>query len=252
MRYALLNAAALAAALGGGRAYAQAIIHEETPGYQSPQHFALELRMGPYRPDIDSEFSGDPATRPQQLYFGTKKRLMVQAELDYQFFQAFGTAAIGLSGGYYAESAKSFVEGGTADQRSNDTTRLTLFPIAVSFVYRLDVAARNFGLPLVPYAKAGLDYWIWRVSNGNGGTATSETPPGHGRGATPGFHLSAGLSLLLDFLDPGAARGLDNDVGVNHTYAFIEITRVEANGLGRTDVMRVGGTAWSAGLMFEF
>lgn len=234
-------------------ARAQTVVRGQAPplGYQpTPQRFAAELRLGPYRPDIDGQVGRSPG--PQEQYFGDKRRLMFQAELDYQFFQRFGTLAVGVSGGYFSESGQSFVEGGAPGERANDTTRLTIYPLAASLVYRLDVAARLWKVPLVPYGKVGLDYWIWRVTDGNGRVATSTNPSGRGAGASPGFHLSAGLSLLLDILDPSGARALDRESGVNHTYAFVEVTRVDANGLGRKNVLDVGGTAWSAGLMFEF
>ena len=51
--------------------------------YQSPQHFALEVRFSPFTPEIDS----DPAlhgTAPYATAYGTHTRLLLGAELDWQ------------------------------------------------------------------------------------------------------------------------------------------------------------------------
>jgi len=60
-------------------ARAQSGILEEAPSeapagkrYRSPQRFAFELKFGPYRPDVDSEFasSGPNARAPYKDFFG--------------------------------------------------------------------------------------------------------------------------------------------------------------------------------------
>jgi hypothetical protein len=232
-------------------ARAQAVLHEEerTP-FATSQRWAIELRFGLYRPDIDSEFKG--AMNPHQDFFGSKRRLMFQMEGDYQFFNRFGTAAVSLSAGYFRETARSFVEN-SADptERSGDTTALTLYPLTAGLVYRFDVPVRRLNIPLVPYAKAGLTYTIWSISNGNGDVATTATG-GRGRGGTPGWYGGVGLSFLLNFLDPTAARTFDSDSGVNRTYLFFELVHMDGSGLGRKNVLHVGDDTWFAGLMFEF
>ena len=41
-------------------------------------------------------------------------------------------------------------------------------------------------------------------------------------------------------------------MGVNHTYAFFELTNLKAHGLGGGNSLRVGDSTWFGGLMFEF
>jgi hypothetical protein len=241
--------------LAPGRAQAQAISYDSEgrpQDFSSPQRWAIELRFGPYYPNVDAEFKGgDPPVPPHQKYFGTSKRLMTQLEVDYQFFRRFGTLAAALQVGYFSETANSF-ELGSDSKRSADETTLTLFPTALSLVYRFDVAARRWGIPVVPYGKAGLSYTMWRVTDSNGDTAKSQMPAGTGRGGTLGWQAAAGLSLMLDFLDPGSARELDSGSGVNHTYLFFELAHFAVDGFGSTGVLNVGDTTWLAGLMFEF
>jgi hypothetical protein len=233
-------------------AAAQAILRDEGD-YRSPQHFALELRLGPYTPDVDGEFAGT-GRAPHAEYFGKKPRLLGQIELDYQFFHLFGSAAVGVSIGYFNESARAFAEpapGQPAAERAGDETELTLVPVALSLVYRFDVAARRWNVPLIPYGKAGLNYTLWSIYDGNDNIARSVSGPGRGRGGTAGWHVAAGVSFLLDVIDPGAARELDAEIGVNHTHVFVELTRIEASGLGQARKLHVGDTTWFAGLLFE-
>ena len=252
MKRTLLAIAALIAC--GHTAFAQAVRHEdedqdESP-YRSPQSWAIEARLGPYSPDVDSEFHG--SADPHRMFFGNRNRLLFQMEGDYQFFHRFGSAAVAVSAGYFRESAHAFVTDSTTMERSGDSTALTLFPLSAALVYRFDVPERRYHIPLVPYAKLGLTYTIWSVSNGNGDVATSNDPSGHGRGGTPGWLGAAGIAFLLNVLDPSAARGFDAESGVNRSYVFFEGEHWDASGLGRKDALHVGDTTWCAGLMFEF
>ena len=198
---------------------------------------------------------------------------MWQLEFDWEFLQAFGTLSIGGVIGYYKENAQACKQTGwhpddgtcppTPDPenpdpllgRSGDNTGLRLIPLAVLLIYRMDEAAEHWHIPFVPYAKIGLNYTIWTITNGNGDVAWFTDSKGHaskGQGGTMGWQAAVGLSLRLDFLDPGAARGFDADSGVNHSYAFFELAHVDGSGLYRKDVLRVGDNTWFAGLMFEF
>lgn len=253
-RWLGLGLALALTALAASPAQAQVVLHDEPPAsFRSPQSWALELRAGPYYPAIDSEFTS--GTRPHEQYFGKKKRVMFQLEVDYQFFDLFGTLAVGASVGYLRENANAFIApaaGQMPTQRSNDRTSLILAPAALLLVYRLDVAAQNWGVPLVPYAKAGLNYTAWWITDGNGDTARDPSGTGKARGATPGWQVAVGLALMLDWLEPSSARELDGNTGVNHTYLFAEYLHVESSGLGRKNVLDVGDTTWAAGLLFEF
>ena len=221
-------------------------------GAHSPQHFAFELRLSPYHNDIDS----DPGLHGQTPYataFGTAPRLFIGAEIDWQAMRIphLGTLGPGASIGYTSASDPaqfSMEHDGTFE--SGETTSLWILPIAAMAVLRADVLWREVGIPLVPYAKVGVAYALWRASNTLG---TSSFEGVEGRGHSYGTHLALGLSLNLNPFDVYAAQNFDDALGVNGTYLFAEWTREDYNGLGfQSDPLRVGGTNWTFGLAFEF
>jgi hypothetical protein len=224
------------------------LVAEEKLDLRSEQRFALEIRLGPYRPNIDSEFDGTGRT-PFRDYFGTSRRLMTQVEFDYQFYQGMGTAAVGLGVGYFSATGHNLLEdpvGGV----SADTSKLKLIPISLSGVYRFDVLFERYKVPLVPYGKLGLDYVMWFITNGNG--ETPHAGGGVGRGGTLGWHAAVGLQLVLDFFEPDTARQLDTETGVNHTHLFVELGHWNVSGFGQSGKLHVGDTTWMTGLLVEF
>jgi hypothetical protein len=226
---------------------AQSYLNEERK-YRSPQHFALELRFGPYRPDVDSEFS--TGRTPYRDYFGGNRRLMSQIELDYQLLRFYGSLGIGLGVGYFSVTGNAPEVSGSG-VLTGDKSTFRVIPVSLSAVYRFDWLNEFHGIPLVPYGKAGLDYGYWSITDGNDEIAT-DNAGGKGRGGTPGWHVAAGLSVVLDFIDPDSARGLDDEMGVNHTHLFIELGHYDLSGFGRSGQLHVGDTTWTAGLLFEF
>jgi hypothetical protein len=216
--------------------------------YKSPQRFAIEVRFGPYLPDVDSEFDG--ARHPYRDFFGTSQKLLSQIEFDYELFHRFGTVAVGAAYGYFSVSAPAPVANG-GGATSNDLSTMTVLPFSVSAIYRFDVFLERNRFPLVPFAKAGLNYAYWSITDGNDAIATDATG-GKGRGGTLGWHGAVGLQLVLDFFDWDAARSFDADMGVNHTSLVFQYTYADISGLGMSNRMHLGDANWSLGIMFQF
>jgi hypothetical protein len=240
-------------------ARAQSNILEEAPSetpygrrYHSPQRFAVEVKFGPYRPAVDSEFDqgGVQLRTPYKDYFGNGRHLLSQVEFDWQVFHKFGSLAAGVGLGFYSVTGTAPVGTGTG-QPSGDTSNFRVAPFSLSAIYRFDRLLETRDIPIVPFGKLGLDWAYWQITDGNGEIA--KDPMGNsGRGGTFGWHASAGLALVLDFLDPEAARDFDADLGVNHTALTFEYTHADISGLGQSARLHVGDTTWAVGLLLEF
>jgi hypothetical protein len=219
-----------------------ALFASGAPHGPSPANWNLELRFGPYRPDVDSEFEARGVTaRPYQQVFGSGNHLMTGLELDRQVIHRHGTLAVGVGLSYFRVSAASL--GADLQTRTGDQTALRLTPLSATLVYRASMIPERTKLPIAPYVKLGLDCTLWSMSE------TSKTASIDG--ASYGWHAAAGVALLLDVLDPDGAVDLDFETGINHTSAFFEVTYV-GTGLGFGGAqLQVGDATWLAGLMLE-
>ncbi len=248
----VLAGALLAAAGRPARAQtfaSEAELVEGSHRYRSPQRFAFELTFGPYRPDVDGEFDGK--RDPYNAYFGGGQNLLMRAELDYQFWHRYGgSLGLGLGVGYFSVTGTAPI----ADQLgafSGDQSTLKVVPMSLSLVYRYDYLLENAKVPFIPFAKLGLDYAYWQITDGNGNIAT-DGAGGHARGGTAGWHVAGGVALVLDFLDPEAAHDFDDDLGVNHTAITFEFFHSDISGLGQSNRLHVGDNNWTLGLLLEF
>ena len=225
-----------------------AIVEGEGNIYKTPQRFAYELTFGPYKPDIDGEFNG--VRTPYADYFGSGQHLLIRTELDYQFLHRFGSLGAGIGLGYFSVTGTAPVANGTG-LPSGDKSQLKVVPLSLSAVYRFDYLLDTRNIPLVPFGKLGLDWAYWQITDGNGNIA-DDGNGGHGRGGTLGWHAAAGIALMLDFIDPDAARDFDQEVGVNHTGLTFEYYHSDISGLGQSGRLHVGDNNWTLGLVLEF
>jgi len=212
----------------------------------SPQHWAFELRFGSYRPRIDEEFGTSPG--PYEKVFGNSARVSLGAELDYQLIRIPWLGTLGPGGGWAYTKMSSLAKISGTDENSAEETSLWIMPMNLVGVLRVDVLARELGIPLVPYGKLGAGYAIWRASNELG---RSDYNGVAGKGHSYGWYYAYGLSLQLDFLDQHSAQNLDNSVGINHSYIFFEFLNSKLDGFGSGGQMLVGTDSWATGLAFE-
>jgi hypothetical protein len=219
----------------------------EQPGqHQSPQNAAIEVRLGPYPPRVDEDVNGTPYAD----VFGDSKRWMFGLEVDWQALRIphVGSFGPGLGWGYTSMSAGALLTDGSGG-RSQQETSLSIMPFYLSAVLRVDVLARDMGIPVVVYGKGGIGYALWWVGDGD---ETAETDDGvTGRGSSYGLEYALGAMFLLDVLDEGAAIEFDEVAGVNNSYIFIEWFSSHLNGFGSGDQMNVGTSTWVLGLAIE-
>lgn len=213
---------------------------------ESSRDMILEIKFGPYRPSIDSEFSN---ATPYSDVMGGGSVLMSQIEYEYEVWNGVGILAIGASIGYSQDSGKQKLK--STLENSKDTTTFHLIPLKLDVVYRFDYLAQRYNVPLVPHVKAGFDYYIWWITNGVGDVPKS-ADGSVGRGGTFGGHLTVGLALLLDWMSPDMAQTFDTDVGVNNTYLFAEYVMSWVNDFGSSSSFDLSSMTFLAGIAFEF
>jgi hypothetical protein len=213
-----------------------AFVDRAAPVAGSPPEWGFQLGVSLYRPDVDTEFHDD--AHPFAETFPNGRRLMWVAELDRYLYRRFGTGAVGLRGGYYRTTAAAFLSDGVT--RSGDQTELRLIPISLSLIYLANDLPGLRLLPLIPYAKLGLDGTVW--------TATSTGETGAHTGLSLGWHASAGLLLGLAWLGSSPA---DAGAIAAPCALFFEWSYAAINGLGLSNTLHVGDNTWSAGIAFD-
>lgn len=212
---------------------------------ESPRNVMVELKFGPFRPEVDREFRGKT---PWADAFGQSQFLMTQLELDWEFFTKVGVLALGGTIGYSRAQGHSRTPDG---EKAEDSTSFHLLPLSLSLIYRFDWAAHRYSVPLVPVVKGGMDGWFWWATNGVGQVSRSQDEVA-GRGLTFGGHVSVGLMFLLDVLAQGMAKTFDNELGVNNSYLFAEYRWSWIDDFGSSKSIRLSYRNFLAGIAFEF
>lgn len=233
--------------------------------YESPQRFALEVKFGPYLPNVDGYYTGSGLGPYATVYGRTgddgvatkqpRAGLFSGVGFDWQFVHLAGPLSIGASVGFFRDRADAIVANPADDAETirspADKTGFTVIPITLVAGYRFELLADRAKVPLVPYIKGGLAYGIWRSTDGNGDV--SENDAGEkGSGGSLGWQVQGGLMLRLDFLERGSSRTLDRVTGINHTYLFGEYQLSRLTGFGVGNRVDVGDDTWLLGLAMEF
>ncbi len=221
--------------LGAQDDWALAQPAEAPRGGASPE-WGFELGISLYRPDVDGELKN--GAKPFANTFSSSRHLLSAAELDRYLFRRLGTWGVGLRAGYYRTTAAAFLSDGVT--RSGDQTELRLIPISLSLLYFADGLPGLRTVPLIPYAKLGLDGTMWTASSTGESSAQS--------GLSLGWHATAGLMLGLSWLgsSPTSAGAIADPCAL-----FFEWSYTAINGLGLSNALHVGDNTWFAGIAFD-
>ena len=150
----------------------------------------------------------------------------VFSESDHQvlFIERGGSLynILGLSVGAGLIRENGFLLGADGST-STQEDRLSVIPFQASGLFRLDVFKDQV---LVPFATAGLDYWVWQEKWTNG-TVEEQVS-----GGKMGYHYSFGGQILLDRFDEASASLLEVRRGVKDTYLSVEYRVQEFEGEG--------------------
>ncbi len=250
--------------------------------YESPQRFGVELKFGPYLPNIDRNYAGPRDFGSYDLIFGRtddigrtvdtpKKAFMFALGFEWQFFNPgrTGPLALGFTFSFFRDRANAIfrdyqdiyeqngtiadddlLPGDTSIRSNADKVSFSGIPLALQLVYRFELLADRLRVPIVPYAKGGVAYAFW-WSKGADGEISVNSQMQPARGGSWGYQLNAGGMLRLDFLE-GESHALDRQLGINHTYLFGEFQFSQVDNFGQADAISMGDTTFFVGLAMEF
>lgn len=249
------SAPALAAAQTVAPYWENEQVEETAPAATS--RWRLGLRMGPFLPSIDAPYD---SPGPYQRTFDDGDGLLPMFDAHRLFPTRFGQLGLGLSAGYFGQDAAAYVPGqvdedGEPLRSDENRTYFRLVPVELTAVYRATQLDDAWGIPLVPYLRGGLAYYIWWMNRPDGETSEACDDDGAncdtGRGASLGWVAAAGLSIRAERIDRDAARSM-TDSGIEHAGFYAEVTTATVDGFGNAEKLSLGDTTWFAGIDFEF
>jgi hypothetical protein len=217
------------------------------------------VRLGPYVPEIDDQAGGMPPGPYEQMFGGY--HMLTMLDVDRILWSGFGQVGVGLSLGYWQKTARTFTDGSegmTPRPRASDVNKFRLIPMELTATYRFTQLDDDYGIPVVPYIRGGLAYYLWWIS----------TPSGYARactdggmkptcnqtkalGASLGVRGAIGLSIRAERIDPSAAMSMRQS-GLQHAGVFGELSIAKVDGFGSDTKLSVGDRTWFAGVDFEF
>jgi hypothetical protein len=221
------------------------------------------VRLGPYTPGIDAQLGGGKPGPYAQMFGGYS--LLPMLDVDRVVWRPFGhQLAVGGTVGYLNKTAHAYVNGSLPTDPNRmrspgDENTFRLIPFALTATYRLTYLDDQWGVPVVPYARAGLAYYAWWVKAPNGGNAfvcdggsTGATcPHNEAAGASLGATGTIGLSIRGERLDAQATKSM-RESGIAHAGFFVELSLAKVDGFGSSKKLSVGDSTWFGGLDFEF
>ncbi|HXY53283.1 MAG TPA: MXAN_2562 family outer membrane beta-barrel protein [Nitrospirota bacterium] len=192
---------------------------------QERPHWSLEIKGGRFYPDISN----------WSTYYGKDYTGEYAGSLAYKITRQI---EVGIQGGYIKDNGEALapLHGITAGSVTYE-----LAPVNAFVLVRGVFSEKQL---LVPYIGGGWTRIYYKEELQSQSTA---------RGTADGYHGRGGLQMLLDRIDQSASTSLYEDIGVFHTYLFVEVEYTHAMANTNTGgSVNLGGSSWLAGLLFEF
>lgn len=204
----------------------------------SPEHFVLELRVGPFSPNNDRF----------QYFLGEDLGPMLELELSVIAFKVEDILDLTIGGAFGYAGFKDAARNRDTGERLNEQTELDLIPLSAIAAVRLDALPRLLSVPLIFTAKIGYAWLFWDTSTG--------AREGDGQ-LSHGLRWGAQVALDLDIFEPSTARALDEEWGINHSFLFFEFWGFKTVGDTLEDDsdgadFKLDDVTWSMGLGFNF
>ena len=241
------------------------------------------IKLGPYTPAIDDQLGTNMTTGvgPYAAMFGNfytdddgdgvpeghdkhVYQFLPMLDVERVLWSGAGQVLVGGSIGYMQKSGFAYRDDSSANEvfrlrsrASSNTFRL--IPFALTASYRVTQLDDLWGIPVVPYLRGGLAYYVWWMKGPSGnlskictdGTEDSDCDSNKAYGGTLGFQGSLGMSIRAERIDKAAARSMKQS-GIMHAGFYVEVMAAIVNGFGSDTKLSVGDKTWFAGFDFEF
>jgi hypothetical protein len=218
------------------------------------------VRFGPYLPGIDAQLGLDKG--PYHEYFGGYNVMPVLDVDRILLHVGGGQLGVGGSIGVLAKRGPALIVDADGRTESDDETTFRLVPLAALGVYRFTMLDDEWGIPLVPYVRGGLSYYVWWSTKPNGAVSSVDVPPcmsdadttcpqNKARGASLGLQGSLGLAVRAENIDAAAAASM-RETGLYHAGFYAEYQLAWVDGFGSATKLAVGDNTWFVGVDFEF
>jgi hypothetical protein len=228
------------------------------------------VKVGPYTPQIDAQ-AGGSKPGPYETMFGSGITVLPVLDVDRVVYHGLGGLfTAGISLGYMGKTANAFTEVldpatgkyMTTSQRAGDTNSFRLIPISVMAGYRYTQLDDDYGIPFVPYVRAGLAYDVWWIDAPSGNLSKvctdgmiTDNEPGcatnKAAGASAGVVGTIGFAVHAERLDKEAANTM-RESGILHAGFYVELSLAKVDGFGSETKLAVGDNTVFAGVDFDF
>jgi hypothetical protein len=253
------------------------LIENEGEDAGDPVRWNVGIKVGPYTPGIDAQFQDqtDSNRKPFDEAFRGGMWLPV-LEVDYFFLNHIGQLGVGVSAGFSGDGARPWkvydedhpllpdgtnpTEPGNPNRlrEASDDMTFRMVPLTLTAVYRATQLHDLYGIPVVPYARGGLAYYLWWMRSPNGEiaelascTGKLESTKCKGRGGSLGLVGSVGLAVRAEGIDKDAALSM-RESGIYHTGFYVEGSLGWVDGFGNEKRLALGDVTWFGGFNFEF
>ncbi len=183
------------------------LVSSPTARADSPEYVSIDFGIGPYEPD------GNRAVFDQ--FFEDDRGPMVTLNSLFHIYRIpyVGPLGVTASVGWSRYSGRACLDAGCS-QRVDETLNFDLYPLALEATLRVDVLQLEYSVPIFLEGGVGAEYVRFRESKG--GVRESY-------GGAFGLRWHGRVGLFLDVFEPRAARSLDENHGINHSYLFFEL-----------------------------
>lgn len=255
-----MNAGAQSSSWSGGGSY----VHGHVQPKETIWNFTLETRFGAYYPAIDETFAADPAYPcggPYHCFFGNGAQFYFGLELDWlpvripyvgKVGPAFGWGVVMMNAKTHDAKSINWSENWSEQGAStSESTGITLFPMHVSAVLRVDEISRRTVLPIVPYGKIGFGFGTWNSGTSQGTSKIGDDSKTTAEGTSFGPHIALGGMFGLNWLDRRSGTMARETTGIDHAYLFGEWMYNKLDyGFGK-DGMHIGTSSWVVGIALD-